>query len=104
MIFSQTFLLTLSPSIHRLLLWSRYDFILRFGGPWTGTLTGLCDFFGGVFCTIIYSTYSGLLARGGWPLVFRAYAAMQVMAAVAIGSFCVMEARDPLKRSPLAAG
>ena len=85
-------------------MWSRYDFILRFGGPWTGTLTGLCDFFGGVFCTIIYSTYSRLLARGGWPLVFRAYAAMQVMAAMAIGSFCVMEARDPLKRSPLVAG
>ena len=77
-----------------------YDYIMRFGGPYTGTLTGLCDFFGGVFCTLFYSLYPRLIRQGGWPLVFRVYGAMNCVAAAAIALFCVMEARDPLLRSP----
>ena len=79
----------------------RYDYIMRFGGPYTGTLTGLCDFFGGVVCTLCYSFYPRLLRRGGWALVFRAYAAMNVAAAAAIASFCILEEQDPLLKSPL---
>ena len=77
-----------------------YDFILRFGGPYTGTLTALCDLFGNVFCMVIYQVYPKLLAMGGWPLVFRAFALMNLCAAGCIGGFTVMEARDPLLRSP----
>eukprot|EP01043_Picozoa_sp_COSAG02_P002196 COSAG02_NODE_50_length_44860_cov_203.992739_12_plen_179_part_00 len=78
-----------------------YDYIMRFGGPYTGTLTGLCDFFGGVVCTVCYSFYPRLLRRGGWALVFRAYAAMNVAAAAGIALFCMLEERDPLLKSPL---
>jgi hypothetical protein len=43
-----------------------YDFVLRFGGPLTGTLTSFCDLFGNVLTTVIYSIYPRLLERGGW--------------------------------------
>ena len=42
-----------------------YDFVLRFGGPLTGTLTSFCDLFGNVLTTVIYSIYPRLLERGG---------------------------------------
>jgi hypothetical protein len=74
---------------------------MRFGGSYTGTLTGLCDFFGGVVCTLCYSSYPRLLRRGGWALVFRAYAAMNVAAAAAIATFCMLDERNPLLKSPL---
>jgi hypothetical protein len=78
-----------------------YDYVMRFGGCYTGTLTGLCDFFGGVMCTLCYSFYPRLLRRGGWASVFRVYAAMNVASAVAIAVFCTLEERNPLRSSPL---
>lgn len=78
-----------------------YDYIMRFGGPYTGTLTGLCDFFGGVVCTLFYSFYPRLLRRGGWALVFKLLATMNIASAAAIATFCALEERAPLIRSPL---
>ena len=78
-----------------------YDYIMRFGGAYTGTLTGLCDFFGGVMCTLCYSFYPRLLRRGGWASVFRVYAAMNIASAAAIAIFCTLEERNPLRKSPL---
>ena len=62
-----------------------YDFVLRFGGPLTGSLTALCDLGGNVLTTWVYSVYPKWLAVGGWELVFRWYAAMNLAAAVCIG-------------------
>ena len=62
-----------------------YDFVLRFGGPLTGSLTALCDLGGNVLTTWVYSVYPKWLAAGGWELVFRWYAAMNLAAAVCIG-------------------
>ena len=78
-----------------------YDYIMRFGGVYTGTLTGLCDFFGGVVCTLCYSFCPRLLRRGGWAFVFRTYAAMNVVSAASIAVFCWLEEQDPLLKSPL---
>lgn len=78
-----------------------YDFILRFAGPYTGTLTGLCDCFGNFFCTFIYAIYPRMLQRGGWPLVFRFYALLSCGAAGAILAFTRMESKQPLRVSPL---
>ena len=77
-----------------------YLYILRFGGPFVGTLTGICDLFGNALTALVYSVYPRLLARGGWPLVFRVYAAMNVGAAACIGVFTVLEARQELQTSP----
>lgn len=74
---------------------------MRYGGPYTGTLTGFCDLFGNLLTTIVYTIYPRLLARGGWPLVFRFYAAMLAAAGACIATFTALEARSPLVRSPL---
>lgn len=80
-----------------------YDFILRFGGPYTGSITCLCDLFGNGFIALMVATYPRMLARGGWPLIFRFYAAQVLGAAACIGAFTVLEARNPLRTSPLEA-
>lgn len=78
-----------------------YDFILRFGGPYTGSITSLCDLFGNSFIALVVAAYPRMLAYGGWPFIFRFYAAQVLLAAVCILAFTVLEARNPLLTSPL---
>ena len=77
-----------------------YEFIIRFGGPYVGTLASIKDFSGNVVTTAVFALYPLVLQAGGWSLLFKVYSGMIAASAACFGLFAVLEARDPLVHSP----
>lgn len=77
------------------------DWILKWGGPYSGLFVGLSDVPGNLNASLIYAVVPRILKYGGWPAVMRLYALQVALAMGFMAGFQALELAQPTKSSPL---
>ena len=77
-----------------------YNFLIVYGGQYTGTLASMYDIPGYMLTTGFFQWFATMMATGGWPLVFKAYASMVVGSGLLVLIFIGLEKRAPTTTSP----